>query len=111
MTNPEITLEDKVLAAAQIFTQEMKGNVTGKSEEMEALGKVEKHFETIAKQKSREQKLRHNNEHAIRLPRRTNAQSPRVAKQIFSKSKGGRTSSKGGLKSRADSRVSNGSSC
>ena len=38
-------------------------------------------FETIAKRKSQKQKERHNNEHAIRLPRRTNAQSPRVAEQ------------------------------
>ena len=36
-------------------------------------------FETIAKIKSRKQKEKHKNEHAIRLPRRTNALSPRVA--------------------------------
>ena len=51
MTNPEITPEDKVVAAAQILTQTIKGNVTGESEEMEALGKVAECFETIAKQK------------------------------------------------------------
>ena len=79
MTNPEITPEEKVVAAAQILTQTIKGNVTGESKEMEALGKVAEIFETIAKRKSRKQKERHNNEHAIQLPRRTNAQSPRVA--------------------------------
>ena len=81
MTNPEITPEDKVVAAAQILTQTIKGNVTGESEEMEALEKVAEIFETIAKRKSRKQKERHNNEHEIRLPRRTNAQSPRVAEK------------------------------
>ena len=51
LTNPEITPEDKVVAAAQILTQTIKGNVTGESEEMEALGKVAECFETIAKYK------------------------------------------------------------
>ena len=37
LTNPEITPEDKVVAAAQILTQTINGNVTGESEEMEAL--------------------------------------------------------------------------
>ena len=39
----------------------MKGNVTGESEEMEALEKVAEIFETIAKRKAREQKEKHNN--------------------------------------------------
>ena len=38
-------------------------------------------FETVAKRKAREQKEKHNNEHATRLPRSTNAQSSRVAEQ------------------------------
>ena len=79
MTNPEITPEYKVVVAAQILTQTIKGNVTGEREGMESLEKVAKKFETIAKLKSQKQKERHNNEHAIILPRRTNAQSPRVA--------------------------------
>ena len=65
MTNPEVTPEDKVVAAAQILMQAMKGNVTGESEEMEVLGKVAEIFETVAKRKAREKKERHNNEHAI----------------------------------------------
>ena len=79
MTNPKITPEDKVVAAAQILTQTIKGNVTGESKEMEALEKVVKCFETITNRKSQKQKEKHNNEHAIRLARRTNAISPRVA--------------------------------
>ena len=81
LTNPKLTPEDKVVASAQILTQEIKGKVTGESEDMEALGKVAEIFETIAKRKSRKQKERHNNEHAIRLPRRTNAKYSRVAEQ------------------------------
>ena len=69
------------MKATQILTQAMKGNLTGESKEMEALEKVAEMFETVAKQKAREQKEKHNNEHAIRLPRSTNAQSPRVAEQ------------------------------
>ena len=46
---------------------------------MEALEKVAENFETIANRKLLKQKEKHNNEHAIRLPRRTNALSPRVA--------------------------------
>ena len=46
---------------------------------MEGLEKVVEIFETIANRKSQKQKEKHNNEHAIRLPRRTNALSPRVA--------------------------------
>ena len=79
LTNPKITLEDKVVAAAQILTQTMEGNVTGESEEMEALEKVAKTFETNANRKSRKEKEKHNNEHEIILTRRTNALSPRVA--------------------------------
>ena len=67
------------MAAAQILTQTIKVNVTGESEEMEALEKVVEIFETIANRKSRKQKEKNNNEHTIRLPRRTNALSPRVA--------------------------------
>ena len=48
---------------------------------MEALEKVTEIYVTIAKQNSRKQKERHNNEHEIRLSRRTNAISPRVAKK------------------------------
>ena len=81
MTNPEVTPEDKVVAVAQILTQAMKRNVTSESEEMEALEKVAEFFETVSIRKAREQKEKHSNEHSIRLPRRTNAQSPRVAKQ------------------------------
>ena len=51
----EITPEDKVVAAAQILTQTIKGNVTGESEEMEALKKVADIFETIANRKSQKQ--------------------------------------------------------
>ena len=56
LTNPEITPEDKLVAAAQILTQTIKGNVTGESEEMEALEKVAEIFETIANRKSRKKK-------------------------------------------------------
>ena len=80
LTNPKITPEDKVVAAAQILTQTIKGNVTGESVEMEALEKVAESFETIANRNLRKQKENHNKEHAIRLPRRTNALSPRVSK-------------------------------
>ena len=55
LTNPQITLGDKVVTVAQIPTQTIKGNVTGGSDEMEALEKVAEIFETIAK-KSRENK-------------------------------------------------------
>ena len=37
LTNPEITPEYKVVEAMQILTQTIKGNMTGESEEMEAL--------------------------------------------------------------------------
>ena len=56
LTNTEVTPEDKVVAAAQILTHSMKGNLTGESEEMEALEKVADIFETVAKLKAREQK-------------------------------------------------------
>ena len=56
MTNPELTPEDKVVAAAQISMQTIKGNVAGESKEMEALEKVAEIFETIAKRKSQKQK-------------------------------------------------------
>ena len=78
MTKPEITPEDKVVASAQILMQTIKVNVTDESEEMEALEKVADIFETIANRNSQKQK-KHNNEHVIRLPRRTNALSTRVA--------------------------------
>ena len=80
LTNPKITPEDKVVAVAKILTQTIKVNVTGESEEMEALEKVAEIFETIAKRNPQKQKERHHNEHVIRLPRRTNAQFPRVDK-------------------------------
>ena len=48
---------------------------------MEALEIVAEIFEMVAKRKAREQKEKHNNEHATRLPRSTNAQSSRVAEQ------------------------------
>ena len=67
------------MAVAQILAQAMKGNLTGESKEMEALEKVADIFETVAKRKAQEKKEKHNNEHAIRLPISTNAQSPRVA--------------------------------
>ena len=79
LTNPEITPEDEVVAAAQILTQIIKGNIAGESEEIEALEKVAEVFETIAKRKSLKQKEKLNNEQTIRLPTRTNALSPRVA--------------------------------
>ena len=44
------------MAAAQILTQTIKGNVTGESEEVEALEKVADIFETVAKIKSQKQK-------------------------------------------------------
>ena len=56
MTNPEITPEEKLVEPAQILTQTIKGNVTGESEEMEALEKVAGIFETIANRKSQKQK-------------------------------------------------------
>ena len=79
LTKPKITPKDKVVSATQISTQTIKGNVTGESDEMEALEKVAEIFETIANRNSRKQKEKLNNEHAIRLPRRTNALSPRMA--------------------------------
>ena len=51
LANPKITPEYKVLAAAQILTQKIKGNVKSESEEMEALEKVAEIFETIEKRK------------------------------------------------------------
>ena len=56
LTNPEIIPEDKVVAAAKILTQTIKINVTGESEEMEALEKVAEIFDTIANRKSRKTK-------------------------------------------------------
>ena len=56
MTNPKITPEDKVVAAAQILTQTIKVNVIGEKKEVEALEKVAQIFETIAKRKSIKQK-------------------------------------------------------
>ena len=53
MTNPEVTPEDRVVAAAQILTQAMKGNLTGEGKEMEALEKVAEMFETVPKRKAR----------------------------------------------------------
>ena len=78
LTNPDVTPEDKVIAAAQILTQTMKVNLTGKCKEMEALENVADIFETVAKIKAQEQKQKHNEEHAIILPRGVDAQSPRV---------------------------------
>ena len=56
MTNPKVSPEDKVVAAVKILTQAMKGNLTGESEEIEALEKVAEIFVTVAKRKAREQK-------------------------------------------------------
>ena len=53
LKNPIITPKDKVVAAAQILTQTIKGNLTGESEEMEALEEVAEIFEMIANRKSR----------------------------------------------------------
>ena len=44
------------MPAAKIITQKIKGNLTGESKEMEAVGKVEEIFEAIAKRNSRKQK-------------------------------------------------------
>ena len=56
LTNPEVTPEDKVVAAAQILTQAMKGNLTGESEEMEALEKWQKFLRRLQNERHENKK-------------------------------------------------------
>ena len=59
LTDPIITPEDTVVAAAQQLTNALQGNVSGSNEQLEALKGVAKLFEDIAANKSQ---LAHENE-------------------------------------------------
>ena len=112
LTNPEKTPEYKVVAAAQILTQTIKGNVTGESEEMEALEKWQTFLRRL-QNKSRENKKK-DTIMSIQLDSKTHQCTiSKGGQKLCAKSKkkqGGRTSSKSGRKSRADCRVPKGSS-